>query len=191
MTLCVVGLDLATTTGYAWHREGMPRPYLGAFRLPGQPQEVGRPADALLRWLREHYLTLRDSGPPTHYFFEAQHIGSNVGIDTVYRLIALGGVVEMFAHQVGAKVYKTHISEWRKHFIGRGSGFKRGPNKKYLPGEDPKELAIQKCEAYGWHTDIADAAEAAGILDFGITCMGEQNYARPWRDALIMKERQR
>src|SRR3546814_13386099 len=57
-------------------------------------------------------------------------------------------------------VYKVHISEWRKHFLGRGGGFKKTEDKKnYLPGHDPKELAIQRCAQYGWHTDIADAAE--------------------------------
>src|SRR3546814_16206710 len=83
-------------------------------------------------------------------------------------------------------VYKVHISEWRKHFLGRGGGFKKTEDKKnYLPGHDPKELAIQRCAQYGWHTDIADAAEAVGILDFGLTMIPD--YERPWRDALLMK----
>lgn len=190
MKTCVVALDLATTTGWAWHRESMPRPFFGAFKLPGQPGEVGRPADALERWLRQLYLDLKPSGAPTHYFFEAQHISANINIDTVYRLICLGGVVEKFAFQTGAKVYKCHISEWRKHFIGRGSGFKRDKaTKKYLPGEDPKELAIQRCAEYGWHTDIADAAEACGILDFSLSLMGDDIHPRPWRDATLLKGR--
>lgn len=192
MKTCVVGLDLATTTGWAWHRnDGMPRPFFGAMKLPGKPEEVGQPADALERWLRQLYITLRDTGPPTHYFFEAQHIDGKINIDTVYRLIVLGGIVEKFAFQTGAHVYKVHISEWRKHFIGRGSGFKRDKRtKKYLPGEDPKECAIQRCAEYGWHTDVADAAEACGILDFGLSKLGDY-HPRPWRDATLMKSIQR
>ncbi len=189
MKTCVVALDLATTTGWAWHRLGMPRPFFGAMKLPGTPGEVGKPADALERWLRDLYLTLKADGPPTHYFFEAQHIDSKINIDTVYRLIALGGIVEKFAFQTGARVYKCHIQEWRKHFIGRGAGFKRDKaTKQYLPGEDPKELAIQRCAEYGWHTDIADAAEACGILDFSLSLMGDA-HPRPWRDAALMKGR--
>src|SRR3546814_9141638 len=72
------------------------------------------------------------------------------------------------------------------YFLGRGGGFKKTEDKKnYLPGHDPKELAIQRCAQYGWHTDIADAAEAVGILDFGLTMIPD--YERPWRDALLMK----
>src|SRR3546814_15095463 len=83
-------------------------------------------------------------------------------------------------------VYKVNISEWRKHFLGRGGGFKKTEDKKnYLPGHDHKELAIQRCAQYGWHTDIADAAEAVGILDFGLTMIPD--YERPWRDALLKK----
>lgn len=154
------------------------------------------------------YLRSRDAGAPiTHYFFEAQHIDMKTNIDTVYRLITLGGIVEKFAFQTMPKgqktpwVFKVHISQWRKHFIGRGAGFKRekiekvikGKTKlvpgKYLPGEDPKELAIQRCGEYGWHTDIADAAEAVGILDYALTMI--DGHPRPWRDELIMKSKAR
>lgn len=191
MSTCVLGLDLATTTGWAWHRQGMPRPHFGAFTLPGGPLAVGEPAYALECWLWDLFDTLKETGPITHVFFEAQHIGSKVNIDTVYRLIALGGIVEKFAHMTGAKVYKVPISTWRKHFIGRGSGFKKTPDgKKYLPGEDPKELAIQRCSEYGWHTDIADAAEAVGILDYCLSILGDF-HPRPWRDATLMRTMQR
>jgi len=188
---CALGLDLATTTGYAWHRNPMPRPFLDAFRLPGDPGEVGKPAYALENWLWDLYDATKGDGPITHIFFEAQHISGNINIDTVYRLICLGGVVEKFAFQIHAHVYKVEISKWRKHFIGRGSGFKKTPDKKkYLPGEDPKDLALQRCADYGWHTDKPDAAEAAGILDFGLSALGEY-HPRPWRDAAMMKAMQK
>ena len=194
MKTSVLALDLATTTGWAWHTVGMPRPFFGSFKLPGNPGEVGRPADALERWLREHYLRTKAAGAPiTHYFFEAQHVDAKINIDTVYRLITLGGLVEKFAFQTKPKeqpkvfCYKVPIQTWRKHFIGRGSGFKRNKSTgEYLPGEDPKELAIQRCAQYGWHTDVADAAEAAAILDYGLSLMGDANHPRPWRDDLLM-----
>ena len=199
MVYSAIAFDLATTTGWAWHAEGMPRPFFDAFTLPGEAGEVGRPAAALEDWLRIIYRRSREEGVPiTHWFFEAQHIGSKINIDTAYRLMVLGGIIEKFAHQVKPKhqkkawVYKVHISEWRKHFIGRGGGFKRDKTQKhkpYLPGEDPKELAIQRCGQYGWHTDVADAAEAVGILDFGLTMI--PGYERPWRDALLLKTMER
>lgn len=181
----VLALDLATTTGWAWHLPGMPRPLFGAFRLPGDARAVGQPADALERWLREQALLLRPHGGISHFMFEAQHISSRANVDTLYRLIALGGIVEKFAYQVKGHCYKVDISTWRKHFIGRGSGFKRTADKKsYLPGEDPKELAIQRCAEYGWHTDVADAAEAVGILDYSLSLIPD--YERPWRDARLL-----
>lgn len=197
MKTSVLALDLATTTGWAWHAVGMPRPFFGAFRLPGSPEDVGQPCDALERWLRLMFVQTRDHGAPiTHWFFEAQHVDAKINIDTLYRLIGLGATVEKFAWQVKPKdrakawVYKVHISTWRSHFLGRGSGFKRNKDVKgrpYLPGEDPKELAIQKCGEFGWHTDIADAAEACGILDYGLAQIGDAIHPRPWRDALLMK----
>ena len=173
----VLALDLATTTGWAWHRPGMPRPFFGAERLPGGPRDVGQPADRLERMLRDLYVLTKSEGGISHFFFEAQHLAAKINIDTVYRLIALGGIVEKFAFQVGAKAYKVNIAEWRKHFLGKGSGFK-------ARGEDQKELAIQRCAQYGWHTDVADAAEALGILDFALTMIPD--YPRPWRDNALL-----
>lgn len=181
----VLALDIATTTGWALHFPGLERPYFGAFRLPGDARAVGQPADALERWMRDMCITMKARGGISHIFFEAQHISQKANIDTVYRLIALGGVVEKFAFQIKAHTYKVDISSWRKHFIGRGSGFKKTPDKKaYLPGEDPKELAVQTCADYGWHTDVADAAEAIGILDYALTMLPD--YERPWRDRKIL-----
>lgn len=194
----VLALDLATTTGWALHLRGLQRPLWDSERLPGGPQSVGEPADRLERLLRELQIMMLPHGGITHFFFEAQHIPmpkkgqrhGNVNIDTVYRLIALGGIVEKFAYQVGGHCYKVEIPTWRKHFLGRGSGFKRTDNgKQYLPGEDPKELAIQRCAQYGWHTDIGDEAEALGILDFSLTLIeqADQSYIRPWRDNAMME----
>lgn len=188
MSTCALGLDLATVTGFAWHRNPMPSPYLGAIRLPGDPEEVGKPGYALENWLWDLYeKDIKPGGPLTHIFFEAQHLSAKINMTTVYRLIALGGIVEKFAYTVGAKVYRVEIQHWRKHFIGRGGGFKKTPDKKkYLPGEDPKELALARAAQYGWHTDIADAAEASGVLDYGLTALGE-HHPRPWRDQTFMQ----
>lgn len=182
----VLALDLATTTGWALHRPGMERPFFGAFRLPGDANAVGQPLDALERWLRDMALNTRSEGGISHFFFEDQHVGANAR--TAYRLIGLGALVEKFAYQTKANVYCVGIGEWRKHFLGRGGGFKRDktkPDKPYLPGENPKELAVNRCQQYGWHTDVHDAAEACGILDFALTLIPD--YHRPWRDKLLMQ----
>jgi hypothetical protein len=192
----VIALDIATTTGVAWHRRGMPRPFFDSFRLPSDPERVGEACHTMLMWLRNLYTVLRDDGAPiTHFFYEKPFIPEAVNSATSERLLGLCACVQMFAFQVKAtSCYSIDISEWRKHFIGRGSGFKRTVDKKhYLPGHDPKELAIQRCAEYGWHTDIPDEAEACGILDFSISMMdrgfveaGLEGYPRPWRDNILI-----
>lgn len=182
----VLALDLATVTGWALHEPGMERPYFGAIKLPGKPGDIGMRADALERWLRHQYQLRRF----THIVFEAQHVAAALNMDTVNMLIGLGTIVQKFAFQVKALCYNVDKSEWRKHFIGRGSGFKRyvlpnGKKGNYLPGQDPKELAIRQCARYGWHTDVADAAEACGILDYFLTMVPD--HPRPWRDAVLLK----
>jgi hypothetical protein len=173
----VLALDLATTTGWAWHRPGMSRPFFGAFRLPGDARETGRACYALERWLRDMFVMMRPDGGISHFFYEAQHVGPNLNIDVLYKLIGLGATVEKFAYQAKGRCYRVNIAEWRKHFLGKGSGFK-------ARGEDQKELAIQRCGQYGWHTDEADAAEACGILDYSLTMIPD--YVRPWRDNALL-----
>ena len=185
----VLALDLATTTGWALHLPGMERPFFDAFTLPGDAQTVGEACSALEDWLEETYDTFASRGGISHYFFEEQHIAEGVSPRGVYRLIGLGATVEKFAFDNGGFCYSVPISSWRKHFLGRGSGFKRdksypGKKKPYLPGEDPKELAIIQCSRYGWHTNVHDAAEACGILDYA--CSMLPNYHRPWRDNLLL-----
>lgn len=192
----VLALDIATTTGWALHNPTMQRPFFGAVRLPGGKDEVGEAADALLRFLRDLYIRLRDNGQPiTHFFYEKPFIPTAANSATSERLLGLCAVTQMFAFQVRATSCRSiDISEWRKHFIGQGSGFKRTPDKKrYLPGHDPKELAIQRCASYGWHTDIADAAEACGILDYALTMVDAglrsaelPGWPRPWRDNALL-----
>jgi len=190
----VIALDLATTTGWAVHRPGMPRPFFDAFVLGGGPGSIGQPCSELEAWLNEMWDAFEPAGGISHFVFEAQHIADNMNPQNAYRLIGLGAIVEKFAYEKKALCYTCDIATWRKHFLGRGSGFKRekiwnekkgkfvkGP---YLPGEDPKELAIQRCEQYGWHTDVHDAAEACGILDYMLSIIPD--YHRPWRDRNLM-----
>lgn len=174
--LRVLALDLATVTGWALHSPGMQRPHFGAWRLEGSVRDIGRRAEHL----RQHMNELRTIyGDFSHMVFEAQHVSAKMDIDTVYCLMALGGMAEWFAFRVGAKCFKVHISQWRKHFLGRGSSFKD----KGKP-IDPKELALRKCAEHGWHMNSTDAAEACGILDYFLSLI--EGYERPWRDAALL-----
>jgi hypothetical protein len=166
-----LALDLATTTGWALHQPGLERPFFGAIKLPGKPRDIGARMEALRVFLSDKHTIYQ----PTDYIFEAQHVAAKMDIDTIAMLLGLGAMVEWFAHRAGARCLKVHISEWRKHFLGRGAGFKE---------TSPKELAIRKCAEFGWHTDIADAAEACGILDFymHLIAQADHDYQIPWRN---------
>lgn len=172
VSFSTLALDLATVTGWAVHSTGMDRPFFGTLPLGGVAQEVGPPALKLWGFLNDQHRLHQFS----HIAFEAQHVSERMSMDTVYKLIALGGVTEMFAAAAGVKVYKVHIGEWRKHFLGKGGGMKRA---------EAKQRCLSECEKFGWHTLEEDAAEACGILDYFLSMLpGEQ---RPWRDDAFMK----
>lgn len=192
----VLALDIATTTGWALHNQTMQRPFFGTLRVPGGKENIGQALELMLRFLTELNVKMTaHSQPITHIFYEKPFIPGQVNSDTSERLMGLCAVTQMFGYRIKAtSCYSIDISEWRRHFIGRGSGFKRTADKKqYLPGHDPKELAVQQCARFGWHTDIADAAEACGILDFVIAMIdrgcieaGLPGYDRPWRDRTLL-----
>lgn len=173
-----LALDLATTTGWAFHMPGMSDPHFGHFKLRGRPGQVGRQMNQLLEFIQE---TANTYGGINQIVFEAQHVAAKMNIDTIYMLICLGGTCELYAQWAGpqCQAWKVHISEWRKHFLGRGGHFmdKGQPI-------DAKELAIRRCADYGWHTNVADAAEACGILDYFLSL--HPKYVRPWRDRILL-----
>lgn len=186
MNYTVLALDLATTTGWALYQPGLERPFFGAERLPGGPNDVGEPCYRLRQLLTEKH----DLFHFTDIVFEDQFIPTQVNSSTARRLMGLAAEVETFCyaravtHREKIRCYSVELQKWRKHFIGRGGGFKRSkPGGPYLAGEDPKELAIQKCAEFGWHTDIADAAEACGVLDYymHILAKADATFQIPWR----------
>lgn len=191
----VLALDIATTTGWALHNDELERPFFGAVKLPGGQNEVGKACDALLGFLERLDQRVAAAGKPiSHIFWEKPFIPTQVNSQTSERLMGLCAVAQLFGYRAGViSCYAVDIAEWRKHFLGRGAGFKKGAKGKYLPGHDPKELAIQQCASFGWHTDIADAAEACGVLDYGLAMLdrglreaGLAGYVRPWRDNTLL-----
>jgi hypothetical protein len=177
----VLALDLATTTGWALHKQGMERPFFGAFRLPGGKNDVGAAAEGLRVFLADKHSLYG----LTDVAFEDQFIPGDINSATARRLMGLAAMVEWFCFVMKIRCYSVHLSQWRKHFIGRGGAFKvKDKAGNVIKTIDPKELAIQKCAEFGWHTDVADAAEACGVLDYFITMI--PGYDIPWRDKLLL-----
>lgn len=168
--MTVLALDLSTVTGWALHEEGQDAPFFGTLRLPYTPEEVGAPCEALRCFLRDKHKIWNFSD----VVFEAQHVSAKMDMRTVYKLIALGAMTEWWGHMTGVRVYQTHISTWRKHFLGRGS---------FPSRDEAKAKCMAVCQHLGWNTVEVDAAEACGILDHFLSI--KPNYVRPWRDRML------
>jgi hypothetical protein len=162
----IVGLDLATRTGVALWVPGTDAPRLSSMRLPGDPEELGRPLEAL----RQHLADIHAIEPITHLFFEASILPGKTNIHTVNKLCALGGMAEWFAFRIGAVCRRVEQQSWRKHFIGRGTG----------KSVELKRMAVEAALMRGWNPTNDHEADAAGVLDFGLACF---NIKPPWRDA--------
>lgn len=161
-----VALDLATKTGAASWCPGMAAPIFTTLRLPGDVGEVARPMEVLRKHLRDwHALE-----PISHLYFEAAILPGKTNIQTVYKLCALAGMAEWFAHSIGAVCRQVEQQSWRKHFIGRGTG----------PGAELKAAAMRSARMRGWDVQSDHEADALGVLDYGLACMG---ISTPWRDA--------
>lgn len=165
-----VGLDIATETGCAIWRDGDTAPRLTTVRLPSDPGEVGRPMEKLRKFLANLHT---DIEPITHLWFEATILPGRTTPQTVYKLCALAGLAEWFAHRVGAHCRQVDQQSWRKHFIGRGTG----------KSEILKAMGIEACRRRGWSPANDHEADAAGVLDYGLACL---NVITPWRDAHLM-----
>lgn len=166
----IVGLDIATMTGLASWRDGMPAPSLMTVRLPSDPGEVGRPMERLRRTLAD----LHAIDPITHLFFEATILPGKTTAQTVFKLCSLAGMAEWFAHRIGATCRQIEQQKWRKYFIGRGTG----------KSDELKRLALEACRIREWFPSNDHEADAAGVLDYGLACF---NIAPPWRDAHLLR----
>lgn len=166
----IVGLDIATSTGCAFWREGTAAPSLMTVQLPSDPGEVGRPCEKLRRNLADLHAVERI----THLFFEATILPGKTTPQTVYKLCALAGMAEWFAHRIGAQCRQVEQQRWRKHFIGKGTG----------PSAELKRLAMEAARLRGWNPANDHEADAVGVLDYGLACFSIQP---PWRDAHLMR----
>jgi len=171
--MAILALDIATTTGWAILDPRTPdRPYLGTLQLPADPQQVGRAADGMFKFLQERH---RMHGGFTDIVFEAQHVGGKIDINVVQRLVGLGAIVEWVAYCISARCYVVHIGAWRKHAFGTAR----------LDRKTAKSRALEECRRMGFDPQNDNEAEAMLILDYymHLKNKADRSIRLPWREA--------
>jgi len=161
----ILTLDLATNFG--WARCAVTgHPESGAVKLPDTGRDIGRFLAVYDRWLVK---MLREYGIDTVVYEEP--IGTK-NLQVSMKLQNLAGHTEYRCRLESVKYYSVPIQTWRKHFIGRGTGFKRLKL-------NPKEMAIAACLERDWNPATHDEAEALGILDY---VFAKMELPKPWPD---------
>lgn len=171
----IVGLDLATKTGIAWWKPTYAKPRSMVLELPKGEYEDGRAYVKLHKALIELH---RTEGEVEAVYFEKPSIPGNMqggtNMRAIWRLFGLVAHAESFAYAMGAQCYYVEMSSWRRHFLGKGAGENRAAF---------KAASKNRCRQLGWEVKDDNAADACGVLDYGIHCRG---IHPPWRDDMMM-----
>jgi hypothetical protein len=147
---CVLALDLASVSGYAWGKPGA-IPKVGHQRFA----KIGESRAAAYRrftlWLdlfvsaRKTDLIVFES-PAVPTFMAGQ---SN--INTVKLLIGLCEILEWWCHGK-VELREASVGQVRAYFIGRN-----------LKSAIAKPLTLQRCRERGWTVETSDEADAAAL----------------------------
>ncbi len=158
------------STGFAHIRDGDKAPTWGVFEMPNWAGEEGRRLWEWFSWLG-HLATEKQI---SHLFMERpievghhEDLTENVAkwgqvgmADAVVYLCGLRG------HVVDGATTITS-SQWRPPFIGSETpplGLAKHQRRKWL-----KDKSVAACHVRGWMVEGNDAADALGILTFGVT----------------------
>ena len=165
----ILALDLSSRTGWALWSPGA-EPEYGSEHFSRTGADVGAFLAEFDAWLAGAF----DQWGPDLVVYEQPILASMTNITTLRKLYGLAGVTEMHCHQRDPRVAcrEVPIQKWRKHFIGRGSGFKKA-------GKDPKAECIRVCRERRFEPQDDNAADALGILDYTADLLG---LPKDWPD---------
>lgn len=167
-----LGLDPATSFGWAAWTPGMARPASGSFDLPDAEENLGRVGFAvhveLARLLTVHNFD--------RIYFEAP-IGSQkrerTNLRTVEKALAISSHIESFAYAKNIRCRQVHMGTWRRFFVGKGAGEK---------GATFKAWARERCKQLQWNVRNSDEADACGVLAYAVSL--DPDFIPPWFDEL-------
>lgn len=153
----LIAVDAALRLGAAWGGPDAARPATVVMDYPRDEQNYERALMGARQWItmmvksQSAKIVLIEAAMPKVDRFHSQY--------SAFLLISLQAVIREGAHSNGAAVHAISCKTWRAHFIGNGN----------LDGEKSKALAMQRCDQLGYLYQDHNAAEAAGLWDFGIS----------------------
>ncbi len=165
--MAYLGLDLATKTGWATWSQGEARPHTGTLRLPRwDPDELAPDFERL----RKHLSELHAVSPIEAVWYEAPIMTRVDRLRTLQFLLGLANMTEWWCFKLKIPCRQAEMRDWRKHFFGKCTGGR----------DELKRAAVEACRLREWPVDGDDQADAAGVLDYGLACLGIEV---PWRDS--------
>lgn len=166
----VFALDPAMrNTGWACGSTDGARPTWGVFQLPSWGTEEGKHLHSFKKFLDR---TITDYRPDV-LFYEDGFIGAQGSISQSSKA-QMNGLIWERAYVYNVRLFKVPIGSWRKRFLGTTKAppherVKRDGNRKWL-----KQKAVEVCSQRGWLVEDDNAAEALGIMDFGLACISTE-----------------
>lgn len=152
----LLALDISLTTGGAWGGADAPRPRTAVIKLPEGPANFDRALVGLREWVA---MTCRFE-KVEYCLVEAalRVVDSGHSEYSAFLLTSLSAVAREAAHRAGAHVEPVNCDVWRKHFLGTAR----------VSTEEGKRGAMKRCDQLGYTYQDHNAAEAAGVWDFGV-----------------------
>ncbi|MGN8022285.1 hypothetical protein ACTJJ7_16405 [Phyllobacterium sp. 22229] len=171
----ILGLDIATTTGFAWYEPGSPLSTIctGLIKASGENAEdkaasIAQQMVSLLRNDRPDFIAIEQPMRNVVSFKKTkQTLAGPVEENTInpnaLQLSSITGAVIgiIAAYKIPWETIPS--ATWRKHFLGMGRS----------PGFDRaawKRAAVERCRTFKIQVKNADAAEAVGIAMAGEAC---------------------
>lgn len=154
--MLILGVDAATTSGFALGRAGEEKPRAWSKRLKGPDDEPERAFKKMTIELRDTFVLDK----PDLVIVEEHMLQDRTGQSNAKTNYLLGGLVAVVFGVCGAygiRVVKHKPTEARKHFVGR------------TRPDDPKREVLQRCKMLGYlprDSRDTDAADACALWDF-------------------------
>lgn len=177
-SIVAMALDQSpTATGFAIGAPCDPRPVFGVFNLRSWGVHEGKRLAEFRDWLMAR---IKRHGV-THLYYEApanvQFIaGRAKSFDTTSQQNMQIGVINLVAHDCAVPVAQVAASSWRSRFLGTTKappGLKGDAARAEL-----KRLALRACALRNLLVEDDNAAEALGILDYGLSCIDRRHAGK-------------